>query len=420
MGFMKVGNKQVWVDADFKEAEHPRAKNGQFGEKGSGEGAKAKESSAPSDGGTKHILYSSSLNTLVKENAGKHKTVASFCQALLSHENALAWSNQDIAYAAQNEFGGKTSAASIAWYKMQAKKQTPEGKAAAKAKAEGMAKNDVKIDEAEKKPMPPKELDKKLAEAEKPGYKTMFVKATDKFGKTTFLKLGGIPDGLDNYDSIYEILGKQGYKVHIANPWDANKPVPPNVHPFNIPESVLDKAKQDAYAEAAIKAAKNKIMTELEEKLDQHMEQAVKHYTNGSYSDLNRKLRSGQPMSPGQCQLAFKLDAAINRSKATEDFHVYRGCASPIKFFGPNPTIGTVAIDNGYISTSKNTSVAVGFGGSNGGLVAKIKISKGCKAMDVSKLSLHPSEKEVVLPRGAMFTVTAVKGHIVECDYVCG
>jgi len=75
-------------------------------------------------------------------------------------------------------------------------------------------------------------------------------------------------------------------------------------------------------------------------------------------------------------------------------------------------------IDNGYVSISKHQGTAIGFG--SNGKVAKISVAKGCKAMDIHKISHHPGEHEVLLPRGSMFRVDKISGDTVELTYVCG
>ena len=423
MGFVKVGNKHIWVDADFKEAEHPRAKNGQFGSKGSGEGAKSKEKSSsgpqPSSAPGKQLYLPKALKVqalTLHAQGGKNKSIGGMCQTLLA---SGGWSNESIAAAAQHVFGSKTSPASVAWYKMQAKKETKEGKAEIKKKEKGQTANNAKIAKAVKTPMPDPELEKKLTEAEKTGYKAVFVKATNAFGKTQFVKLSGVPQDLDQV-SIDSILKSKGLSVVSTSAWSNSKTPPPNCKAVTMTDSEVAIAKEKALKKAATEAAKHKPVTEFEEKLDPHMKKAVQHYSNGSYESLNATLRSATPMSTEQANLAARLDAAINRSKATENFTVYRGCAKPQKFFGPKPTIGTICIDNGYISTSKSSDTAQCFSFGSRAMIAKIKVAKGCRALDISNLSYHPEESEVVLPRGAMFIITAINGDTVECDYVCG
>lgn len=68
--------------------------------------------------------------------------VSSFCYAKIA-EGKMSYAQ--IAEACKKEFGGNTSKESVAWYASQAKKMSPEGKAAAAAKAEGQAKNNASI-----------------------------------------------------------------------------------------------------------------------------------------------------------------------------------------------------------------------------------------------------------------------------------
>lgn len=373
--------------AEFKESEHPRAPDGKFGSKGT--------PSMPK--GMEHVTK------------GAHKTVGSFCKALLTENK---YSNAQIALASQSIFGGKTSPASVAWYKMKQKQATPEGAKQEAAKKAGVTANKATIAAAAKAPMPLAKMDAELSKA---GMKTVFVKAT-KDGKTEFFKVGNVPDGVDNTVMLNKALGAQGYKIQSTAPFSASKPSAPDLKEMSLDPAIAATLKKEADEKAAAEAKAQKKLTEADEVLSEAIKKSIAHYTDGSYSTLNKQLREGQPMDHATATLAAHMDAAIAKSRLTENCTLYRGIAKPQAFFGPNITVGTVVIDNGYLSTSKHASIAVNF--SQGGMLAVIKMQKGDHAIDVAGITYHSAEKEVVLGRGSMFKITGVYGKEVQLEYL--
>lgn len=388
---------QATDEAEFKESLHPRKADGKFGKGG------ASAAAPPLPKGMEHVTKA------------HHKTATSLAEELLSSKK---YSDKEVAQACNSVFGTSFKQSNINFVKNKMWLTTSEGKAATAAKKAAIAANAAEITKASKAPMEQKKLDAVLTEAEKKTYKTMYVSAKDSSGKATYFKVSGVPEGLDNNDSMVSAMKKKGLSVVNSGPFSADKPAPAAGYTdFELPADDVKELKAAAYEKAQAEAKQHKVVTESEE-LGADIQTSIKHYTNGSYGDLNRKLRSGQPMSAAQATLAANLDAAIRKSKIMEDTTVYRGVAKPAEFFGSDVTIGTVIVDNGFISTSKNTATANGF--SSGGLVAKIRLPKGSSAMDVSPLSLHSKEKEVLLPRGSMFKIVGVSGKTVEIEYVSG
>jgi hypothetical protein len=394
------------ADAKFEESKHPRQDDGKFGTKGV-------SSSVSLPRGMEHVTK------------GEHKTGTSLMKELLATKK---YSDKDVAQACNAVMGTKFGPQMIKFVKDKMWLETPEGKASVAAKKAGIQANSAKIAEAAKAPVAQAKLDAVIIQAEKANYKTMYVSAQDSTGKKTFFKVG-VPDGLNTQDTAKKVAEKQGLTFVNFGEFSASKPAPPGGYTdLALPDSEIKAFKDAAYAKAqeaaklaeeskAASAKINKIATESEE-LGQDLQTAIKAYTDGSYSKLNAALRAGKPMDAAQATLAAHLDTAIRKSKIKEDITTYRGVKEPAKFFGENVKIGTVIVDNGYISTSKNPST--GHGWSGDGLVAKIKLPKGSSALDVSPMSLHSSEAEVLLPRGSMFKIVGVSGKTVEIEYVSG
>jgi ADP-ribosyltransferase exoenzyme len=377
--------------AEFKEAGHPRQEDGKFG-KGGGAPSMPK--------GMEHVTK------------GNHKTVASFANALIGENK---YSNQQIAEATQAAFGGKTTAASISWYKVQAKKKTPDGIKAEAKKSAGIKANDAAIKTATAKPTPQTKVDALIAKAEASTGKTMYATCKDASGKIVNCKIPGVPDGLDTHAGLSGLLKSQGLTIYgNYGKFDPAKPAPSGGYTdVALDASNVEAAKTAAYAKAQADAKANGVVTELEEQLSPEMMKAIKAYTDGAYSGLNKALRKGEPMDAAQATLAAQLDHALSKAKMAEDTKVYRGMSAPEKFFGPNPTVGTTIIDNGFMSTAKVPEKAWS------GTKCEIHVPKGARALDVQSMSLHPAESEVMLPRGSMFKITGIKPDgWIQLEYV--
>jgi hypothetical protein len=372
------------VDAEFKESDHPRAKDGKFGSGGS----------------------SASTTTMPEKMAGLTKTKKHANQWVLEQMLTGKFTDKEIEQGVKHLYGAKTAPALIVW----AKKQTPAGQKAQATVQAGVKKNDVFITmtgesiasmDDSKLAKVLEEVDAELTKAEKPGYKTMYVHAKNSAGKSVYFKLSDLPEGVANSSDVTKLMQKEGYSVSVASQWDASKPAPPNVASITANPAYVKQISDEKYAAAQKEAEAKKPITVVEE-LSSSIQQSIKHYTNGSYATLNAQLRSGQPLTSSQAKLAADLDTAIKKSKLTKDTVVYRKMNNPLAFLGPNPTIGTVLVDNGYISTSKKSAVW------SGQVHLVINCKKDAPAIDVQALSLHPNEAEVLLPRGSFFKIKSI------------
>ena len=383
------------MDADtFKEPDHPRKKDGKFAPKGGGEVSMPK--------GMEHLTK------------GNHKTVASYCYAALADGNGK-WSNGQIAQAAQAQFGGHTSAASVAWYKMKAKAATPAGAKAAAAHQAAVKSVSDQVAAAASSPAPQAKVDASIDAAAKASAKTSFIKVLDGVN-FKYIKLSNIPDGLQSdYGAVNDALKLSGISGSVVSvsPFDASKTAPANLQDVALPNGVASKLEEKAYEKNKQQELVTKAVTEFETDLAAHLVKSIKSYTDGSFKTLNACLRNGAPMNDSTATLAANIDAALAKAKATTDFTVTRGLDDITKFCGPNPTVGTVLMDNGYVSTSKNPNWNWG-----SGMKARISVKKGQRAMDIKSMSLHGSESEVLLPRGSLFKITGVSDEFLELEYM--
>jgi hypothetical protein len=298
------------------------------------------------------------------------------------------------------------------------------GQKAAWTKKQNQAANNKKIQEAAKAtPAQQKQAEQALTAAEQKGHKPLWVKATVN-GEPQIFKLQGVPSGLDSTASVQKLLGEQPDKWGELHPvsvqnvslWNESKPLPPAFETVTAEQKAIDKLETEKYEEAKAAVLASGPITS-SESLSDDIISSIKSYTDGSYLALNKALRTGQPLQSHQAVMAANLDKAIRNNKVLSERKVYRGLTDAEKFFGPTVKIGTIVIDNGFISVSKHRDTADNFAGYNG-KVCVISLPKGSPALDIEAWSLlGDSEKEALLPRGSMFKVTNVSGKEVHLEY---
>lgn len=154
-------------------------------------------------------------------------------------------------------------------------------------------------------------------------------------------------------------------------------------------------------------------------------------YTNNQYVQINELLRGSKNVEsidpetadPDKKELLEQvrhLDAAIERNIIGEgslfmplgDKAVFRG--ANLKHFGVKSIGGLkegMELGNhGYVSTSKDPNIARVFARDAGkdAVVLKIQTSANSRGLDVSGISMHAGEKEVILARKSRFRVTGI------------
>lgn len=151
---------------------------------------------------------------------------------------------------------------------------------------------------------------------------------------------------------------------------------------------------------------------------------ALNDYVRTAYGEINRVLR-GDPAAVKGGQIIFKpaiarLDAMIEKAPPVPvDMTVSRAIkVTTARRLGV--AAGMVLQDKGFVSTTLSKAVANDFHGQPV-MVFDIKVVKGSKALSVPSvpglMTLSAGvEAEVLLPRGAQFRVTKIKGNVVEAE----
>lgn len=132
---------------------------------------------------------------------------------------------------------------------------------------------------------------------------------------------------------------------------------------------------------------------------------AIAAYTGVGYERINEGLRTDVAQDiPHVAQ----LDAAIAASPVTNPMVVYRGIGPDLVSVLEETGLyaGTELVDRGFISTSRSLDEAIKFSErQKGGMVMRITIPSGARALDVSNHSNCPEEQEVLLARGSRLRV---------------
>jgi hypothetical protein len=152
---------------------------------------------------------------------------------------------------------------------------------------------------------------------------------------------------------------------------------------------------------------------------------ALSDYSSNGYETVNHALRSSggdpdefpssAPIIGYSAQRAASImtgvDAAMGASKLRDNVTAYRGIANPARTFGPawqsdGSMIGTKWVDHGYVSTTAGTSALGRFTANGAGIQLKITAPAGMGAIGIQNSGSSTSENELLLDRGAAYTVT--------------
>lgn len=141
-----------------------------------------------------------------------------------------------------------------------------------------------------------------------------------------------------------------------------------------------------------------------------HVE-ALKAYTGSGYREVNGHLRGNKAISDTARRQIEHLDEILNAASLPVARTVHRGLGSLAvqQLLGSDLKIkkGQVLADNGFPSASLDETVARRFVAINPtkNVLMTIKMPIASRALDVSRYSDMPSEKETLIARGARFKV---------------
>lgn len=413
--------------ANFKEGDHPRAKNGQFGSGGGGAsssgGASASKSSTAKLGSKKDALPKIAKE-ITAANNGKPPTPEQF-------HKAVTEMGFDI-----------IPAQSVKYLKMYLKEQKSGGAEQPKPAEKTEAKKDHKVDSQEyAKQMGFASPSSAAASfVEKAGYKSEGVYNQINYYKApNGDKVSYKPDS----DSWAAISGgkviAQGSGIQSLNFYvgeNAAKPAAPNTMaaaPVSAHhETSTAKKYGDVIPAEKFKFAKSGIANE--KALPAKVQDSIKAYKGHHYSSINTAMRFNDSFDPAtvsattmanilNLQRAFaavapsQKDAIVGRKIDIEGLQTMAKDAGLKSLDDLKP--GMVLREPGIVSTSHSPDVW------SGNVRFEIKLPKGSKAIDISEtIALNKSEQEVLLGPDSKLKISEVqkdhkgyKYHIV-CELV--
>lgn len=135
---------------------------------------------------------------------------------------------------------------------------------------------------------------------------------------------------------------------------------------------------------------------------------AAKAYADQLYARINEALRFGAKANSVVRAAIAHLDSAIGKSETKEDLVVYRGVDEQYAAELARRELRAEdrIVDAGFVSTSKHKAVAKRFlGWAGGGMLLKIRIPSGSKALQMRPYSECHDEDEILLSRDAEMRV---------------
>lgn len=157
-----------------------------------------------------------------------------------------------------------------------------------------------------------------------------------------------------------------------------------------------------------------------EEDVGQMTHEAVSYYSQDGYRDIDEYLRTGQIPAGADPVYAKNIPKYVEKLDAftTDSFNdappiVFRGTGALAEGFdadsfirGYEDKVGKTVTFPGYQSTSATSRVAARHAGAEGNPIFEIKAKTGAP---LGRLSEHPGENEILLPRGRTFRVVSVQ-----------
>lgn len=147
--------------------------------------------------------------------------------------------------------------------------------------------------------------------------------------------------------------------------------------------------------------------------LTAEQEFALAAYRGEEYTDINRRLRTGEPVpeNPGVDSYVRHIDAAMADSRLGVEVQAWRGMGNSRLIFGDRfdgDLTGMEWSEAAYVSTSTDRSVSEDFAGNlHGAVMMRVVVPRGVGAIELSDGGY---ESEVMLERGLRMRVVADRG----------
>lgn len=138
--------------------------------------------------------------------------------------------------------------------------------------------------------------------------------------------------------------------------------------------------------------------------LSQSILDSIRYYTQGGYVSINGDLRGDASLDPLIDLHIHRLDQALSAVRLPRAITVYRGVdadyAQALRSIGLRA--GMVLDDRAFLSTTRSKVVALSFMHyAPGGILMRVRLPKGTKALDIAPWSADPREQEILLARNS-------------------
>lgn len=143
---------------------------------------------------------------------------------------------------------------------------------------------------------------------------------------------------------------------------------------------------------------------------------AVTIYTGDDYKNINDSLRGKDTATPQNEQVINTLTNALQESELSENMTLYRGTSitalgSELMNLPPEELVGESFTERGFTSTSTDDYMAryfaTNFNYNSRPMIMTIDARVGDHALNVTPISQHPSEQEIMFNRDTSFTITS-------------
>ncbi|OYW46571.1 MAG: hypothetical protein B7Z33_04125 [Sphingomonadales bacterium 12-68-11] len=134
---------------------------------------------------------------------------------------------------------------------------------------------------------------------------------------------------------------------------------------------------------------------------------ALERYSGPAAREINNQLRGRSPPELGTTRLIDRIDEVLQDSRLDRPRTVYRGIkrAYALDLAARGLKAGSVIHFDEFLSTTRDPDVATRFKGGDEGLILRIRLAEGSKALDLVPYSHHPEEEEILLARNARLRV---------------
>ena len=147
--------------------------------------------------------------------------------------------------------------------------------------------------------------------------------------------------------------------------------------------------------------------------LSQAQIDALVRYTGDDYVNINNSLRGLEKATPANQATIDIMRDTLGNASLPNDMTLYRGTSTralgALEGLSPNELVGRSFVEDGFMSTSTDNTVATGT--FSGNMQMTIEAPRGSNAMDVAPISQYAGESEILFNAGQQMRITAAENR---------